>query len=66
MREQYKKTFLGVQVLTLAVTAWVYFSLTHWWVSAGVVFLTMQVGGVLGAIWADRLTRKMQRAALLR
>ena len=66
MLEQYKKTFLGVQVLAFAVSGWVYFGLTHWWASAALVFLTMQVGGVFGAMWASRLIRKMQQDQLLR
>jgi len=61
MWEQYKKTFLGVQVLTFGASAWTYFGVTHWWPSAALVFLTMQVGGVLGAAWADRLRRKIQQ-----
>lgn len=66
MWEQYRKTFLGVQVVTLAVTAWVHFKVTHNWASTGVIFLTMQVGGVLGAAWAARLRRRMQQNALSR
>jgi hypothetical protein len=64
MWEQYKKTFLGVQVMAGGVTAWVYFGMTHWWASAAMVFLTMQIGGVLGAMWANRLRKKFQRTAL--
>ena len=60
--DQYKKTFLGVQVLIAAVTAWVYLGMTHWWASAAFVFLTMQVGGVAGALWAARLRRKLRQA----
>jgi uncharacterized membrane protein YfcA len=66
MLEQYKKTFLGVQVLSLVVSGWVYFGLTHYWVSAALVFLTMQVGGVFGALWASRLSKKMQQNPLYR
>ena len=66
MLEQYKKTFLGVQVLSLAVSGWVYFGLTHWWVSSALVFLTMQVGGIFGALWASRLAKKLQQNQLVR
>ena len=52
MLEQYKKTFLGVQVLALVVSAWVYFGLTHWWASTALVFVTMQIGGVFGPRWS--------------
>jgi len=60
MWEQYKKTFLGVQVLILAVTAWVYLGIAHWWAPAAFIFMVMQVGGVLGAFWANRLRRRIQ------
>jgi hypothetical protein len=60
MWEQYKKTFLGVQAMTFGVTAWVYFGLTHWWRPSAFVFLVMQVGGLLGAAWANRIKRRIQ------
>ena len=60
--EQYKKTFLGVQVLTAGVTAWVYLGLTHWWASTALVFLTMQVSAVLGAMWASRIRRRIRQS----
>jgi len=62
MWDQYKRTFMGVQVLAVATTLWVYFRMTHWWASAGLVFLTMQVGGVAGAAWANRIRRRVQQA----
>ncbi len=62
MWEQYKRTFLGVQALAVTITLWVYFGVTHWWASAGLVFLTMQFGGVAGAAWANRIRRRMQEA----
>jgi hypothetical protein len=59
MWQQYKKNFLGIQVLSCGATAWVYFGLTHNLAAAAWIFLTMQVGGVLGAGWATRLKRKI-------
>jgi hypothetical protein len=59
---QYKRNFLGIQVLSGGATAWVYFGLTHNWASAAWIFLVMQVGGVLGAAWATRLRRKILAA----
>ncbi len=62
MWDQYKKTFLGVQVLAVGSALWVYFAMTHWWASAALVFLTMQLGGVEGAAWANRIRKRVQRA----
>ena len=59
MREQYRKTFLGVQALSFGVTTWVYFGVAHRWVPAAFVFLAMQVGGVVGAMWGSSLRRRM-------
>ena len=60
MWEQYKKTFLGVQVLAFGVAAWVYLGLTHWWRPSAFVFLVMQIGGLLGAAWASRIKRRIE------
>lgn len=61
MREEYRKTFLGVQVITLMVTVWTYFERTHSLAASALIFATMQVGAVIGAAWAARLRRKVQR-----
>jgi hypothetical protein len=66
MLEQYRKTFLGVQALSFGATAWVYFGVAHSWAPAALVFLAMQVGGVVGAMWGSSLRRRMlQRNPLL-
>jgi hypothetical protein len=65
MLEQYKKNLLGIQVLSLAATGWVYFGLTHNWAAAAWIFMVMQVGGVLGAAWAFRLKRKILRSRMV-
>ena len=62
MWHQYKRNFLGIQVLSCGASAWVYFGLTHNWASAAWIFLVMQVGGLLGAAWATRLKRKILQA----
>jgi NAD/NADP transhydrogenase beta subunit len=59
MWQQYKRNFLGIQAMSCGVAAWVYFGLTHNWAASTWIFLTMQVGGVLGAAWATRLKRKI-------
>jgi uncharacterized membrane protein YfcA len=64
MREQYKRNFLGIQVLSCGATGWVYFGLTHNWSSAAWIFLTMQLGGVAGAAWASRLKRKILQSRM--
>ena len=60
MWEQYKKTFLGVQVLAVGVAAWVYLGISHWWRPAAFIFLVMEVSGVFGAMWASRIRRRME------
>jgi hypothetical protein len=56
MLEQYKKTFVSLQV-----TMWLVAALVAWLTKqplVGVWFLaTMQVGAVLGAFWGARLKR---------
>jgi uncharacterized membrane protein YfcA len=60
MWKQYKKTFSGMQVVivlvTLGILLW-----RHAWDLAGVFFITMQVGAVLGAMWGARLKNKLDR-----
>ena len=59
MFEQYKKTFVGTQMvialLTIAVVARTHRS----WLAAAAVFLVMQLGALAGALWASRLRRRM-------
>lgn len=61
MREQYKKTLVPTQVLIFAVTVaaliW-----SHRLMVALAFFVMMQLGAVLGAIWATRLKHKVERA----
>ena len=64
MWQQYKRNLLGIQLLSCGAAAWVYFGLTHNPAAAAWIFLTMQVGGVLGAAWAARLKRKILQARM--
>jgi hypothetical protein len=59
MWQQYKKTFLGVQVIAGLSTAWVYFGLRMGLLAAGLIFLVMQVSAIPGAMWANRIRRRV-------
>lgn len=60
MWQHYKKTFFGMQVTILIVTAAVYRYLGQNWVMTLSMFVTMQLGTVVGALWGSRLSRKIQ------
>jgi len=60
MLEQYKKTFIGTQAIIAIVTFFVFFKTHQLWFATLVFFLIMQVGAVLGAMWATRLKRKLR------
>jgi hypothetical protein len=60
MWDYYKRTFLMVQIAALTVSYLVYSATNHALVSPIVFFLTMQVSSVLGAMWANRLRRKVE------
>ena len=59
MWQQYKKTFLGVQVLTVLAGAWVYFGLGSGLAPAALIVLTMEIGAIPGAMWASRIRRRI-------
>ena len=58
MWQQYKKTFLGMQLVIAVITGGVLFW-SHLWSLAALFFLTMQVNSVFGAMWAHRLKGKL-------
>lgn len=60
MLERYKRTFIGTQTIIAAVTLAILFKLQVWQVAA-VFFATMQLGAVMGAMWAGRLKRKLEQ-----
>ena len=62
MLEQYKKTFVGMQVVILSVTAAI-LVWRHLWGLAALFFVTMQVAALLGALWGNRLKGKFQRGS---
>jgi uncharacterized membrane protein YfcA len=59
MIERYKHTFIGTQTIIAAVTLAILYKLQVWQVAA-VFFATMQLGAVMGAMWAARLKRKLE------
>jgi hypothetical protein len=62
MWDYYKRTFVMVQVATLAVSYLVYRNSNHAVIPSLVFFTFMQLSAVFGAMWANRLRRKIQAA----
>jgi hypothetical protein len=62
MWEHYRKTFrwfqAGIWIATIAIYFWLHCTPA----AAAVFFGMMQVGGLLGAVWANRLRRKIAAA----
>jgi len=62
MWEQYKKTFWGMQAIICAAAVSI-FLWGHVLGLSALFFATMQVGAVIGAMWAVRLKNKLERHA---
>jgi hypothetical protein len=60
MWAQYRKTFLGTQVVIALVTSAALVATGFRVPAAGVFFAVMQIGAVLGAMWAVRIKGKLQ------
>ena len=60
MWEHYRRTLKPVQAAIATVTVAIYFGMHRMWFVAAVFFLMMQVGALFGALWGQRLRRKMQ------
>ena len=60
MLERYRRTFFVTQASIAAVTVAVLVQ-SHRLAAAAAFFATMQLGAVVGALWAARLKRKIQR-----
>ena len=58
MWQQYRKTAVPMQLLILAFCAATYFFTGAPPLTVAVVFVTMQVGAVLGAGWGTRIKRR--------
>ena len=61
MWDYYKRTFALVQVAAVLVCYLAYRNSSHW-VAPVACFLSMQLASVLGAMWANRLRRKVLAA----
>jgi len=59
MWDHYKKTFVGMQIVILAVTT-LMLMLSHLWTVALTFFAIMQAGSALGAVWGARLRSKIR------
>ena len=62
MWAQYKRTLLITQVV-IAIVTWIAYLGQRQWFTAALLFLVMQVGAVVGAAWALRLRRILDRRA---
>jgi hypothetical protein len=60
MWEQYKKTFIGIQIVIAMVTVGVQWRFDAPAMTA-LFFCVMQIGSVVGAWWAARLKAKFSR-----
>jgi hypothetical protein len=63
MWEQYRKTFVGMQLVILLVSASTFFLFGRQATLAGTFFGTMQVAALMGAYWGDRLRKRMHGRA---
>ncbi len=62
MWDYYKRTFVMVQITALVVSFMVYRSSNHAVLPPLVFFTFMQLSAVFGAMWANRLRRKIRTA----
>ena len=63
MLDQYKRTFIGMQVVIFLVTAGMYLLLQHNVTLCAKFFFTMQVASVMGAVWGQRLKSRTRAGA---
>ena len=61
MLERYRRTFFITQASIAAVTVAVFVK-SQRLAAAAAFFATMQVGALVGALWAARLKRKIERS----
>ena len=59
MWDYYKKTFIAVQLFSIVVSAMVYHA-SHSLAPSAVFFASTQTSAIFGAMWANRLRKKMQ------
>ena len=63
MWQQYRKTFVGMQVTIFLVTVGMYLVLHHEWFLAAKFFVVMQVASVIGVFWGQRLRARIRGQA---
>jgi hypothetical protein len=61
MWAQYRKTVIPMQILIVAVCAYLSYSGRNWQ-TVGLVFATMQFASILGAWWGVRLRKQLESA----
>jgi hypothetical protein len=64
MLEQYKRTFVGMQMVIFLVTAGMFLLLQHDWALCLKFFATMQVASLMGATWGQRLKARSRVSSL--
>ena len=64
MWQQYKRTFLGMQMAILMIAYVVHTQTYRQWQTTAVFFAAMQLAALVGASWAARLRRKIQGTQL--
>jgi hypothetical protein len=60
MWDQYKKTFIGMQVVILLVTAGMFLVLSRDVTLVATFFATLQLASLLGAYWGGSLRKRMR------
>ncbi len=60
MWDRYRKTFIGMQVVILLVTAGMFMVLSRDVTLVATFFATLQVASLLGAYWGDRLRKRVR------
>jgi hypothetical protein len=60
MLERYKRTLLVTQAVIAVVSLGIFVE-SRMWEAAVVFFLVMQFGALVGAMWAARLKRRIER-----
>ncbi len=60
MWEQYRRTFVRIQVAIAVVSLAIYFFFGHLWLQAATFFFVMQFAAVIGAMWGARLRRMIE------
>jgi hypothetical protein len=58
MWEQYKKSFVGMQLVIVLVTAAAFLGLYRAWQPAAQLFVILQIAAFTGAYWATRIRKR--------